>query len=70
MRIGRLEFGTTIMANTGKPAWDEPLFQFETYCCGCKNVGFWIFFVTWLSDECYYPCNDPECPCQQDDCVE
>ena len=65
MKIKRLEFGICKL-NGERIAWDEPLFSAARFCCGCYNVGIWIWYFTWLSDECFFKCADPECDCQDD----
>jgi hypothetical protein len=64
MRIGRLEFGIATCA--GWPDYKSKLFEAYKACCQCYMIDVWIFYITWLGDECYYVCRDPECACHED----
>ena len=64
MRIKRLEFGLSRMYD--KVAWRYPRFHIGKENCGCFMGEFWCLYVTWLGDECYYPCGDPSCCCNKE----
>lgn len=63
MQIKRLEFGIAVDSDC-RPHWKDLDFHFGFFNCRCFNISVWIFYVTWLGDECYSPCQDPACECQ------
>lgn len=64
MKIKRLEFGISRISD--KPAWKEWYFSASKAMCGCYILDVWFLYFTWMGDECYYQCNDPECECKND----
>lgn len=64
MKIGKLEWGIATVA--GKSAWKDLYFYMGKSSCNCYMLDIWFFYITWLSDECYHPCSDPECKCHED----
>ena len=67
MRVRRLEFGWSRIGD--KVAWRSPEFGISKPFCGCYMAEFWCAYITWLGDQCYYQCGDPECDCV-DACVK
>jgi hypothetical protein len=62
MQIKRIEIGLAKIG--GKIAFKEFSFGAHKTHCGCFMVDVWFLFITWLGDECYYPCGNPECECK------
>lgn len=63
MKIKRLEFGIATIC--GKPAWKDLTFEAHKGMCGCYLIDIWMFYITWMGDECYFPCKNPECDCHK-----
>lgn len=64
MQIKRLEFG--LAKKAGKVDWKDFSFRAYKSYCDCYMADIWFVYITWLGDECYLPCKDPECECHKD----